>query len=144
MKGDNMPQAFWRPALALASAVLVAACAGPMRPALYPNEHFQEVGPQTAQGDIDDCIQRAREAGPQPGSQIAGQTVRGGAVGAVAGTAAGAIAGNIGGGAAAGAAAGATGGLLHGLFKARELDPVQRGYVDECLRQKGYQPLGWR
>jgi len=26
----------------------------------------------------------------------------------------------------------------------RELDPVQRGYVERCLREQGYDPMGWR
>ena len=42
------------------------------------------------------------------------------------------------------AAAGAIGGLFRGLFRSREPDPVFRNYVDQCLRERGYQPIGWR
>jgi outer membrane lipoprotein SlyB len=120
------------------------ACAAP-RPILAPNGHLQEVGPDAAQRDIDECLRLAAEVDSESARsrQIAGHTAVGAATGAAAGSVAGAIAGNAGLGAAAGAAGGATGGLLRGLFRARDLEPAQRTYVEECLRQKGYQPLGW-
>jgi len=121
------------------------ACAA-KRPILAPNEHLKEMGPEAAQHDIDECIRQAAEAGPGAtwGKQMAGQTAGGAAVGAAAGAVAGAISGGPGIGAAAGAAGGATAGLLSGLFRSSDLDAGQQRYAEDCLRQKGYNPIGWR
>jgi len=78
------------------------------------------------------------------GGELAKRTGRGGVVGGAGGAAAGAIHGNAGRGAATGAVAGATHGLLHGLFAADSPHPVYRRFVDTCLREKGYQPIGWQ
>jgi hypothetical protein len=122
------------------------ACASGKRPVLAPNEHLQQMAPDAVQRDIDECLRGAAEAGAgaQKGRQIAGRTAVGAAAGAAAGTVAGAITGRPGLGAAAGAAGGGTGGFLRGLFRAGDLDAVQRQYIEECLRQKGYKPIGWR
>ena len=121
------------------------ACAA-QRPILAPNEHLQEMAPEAVQRDIDECLRMAAEAGPGAvrGKQIAGQTAGGAAVGAAAGAVAGAISGGPGIGAAAGAAGGATAGLLRGIFRSSDLDAGQKRYAEECLRQKGYQPIGWK
>ena len=68
-------------------------------------------------------------------------------MGAATGAVGGAIAGNPGEGAAIGAASGATAGLLSGVFdswSAREVDPVYANFVDRCLRDRGYEPIGWK
>jgi outer membrane lipoprotein SlyB len=121
------------------------ACAS-RRPILAPNDHLQEMGPETAQRDVNECIRLATEAGPGAtrGKQIVGQTAGGTVVGAAAGAVAGAISGGPGLGAAAGAAGGATAGLLSGLFGSSDLDARQQRYAEDCLRQKGYNPIGWR
>jgi outer membrane lipoprotein SlyB len=121
------------------------ACAA-KRPIMAPNEHFQEMAPDAVQRDIDECIRTATEAGPGAvrGKQIAGQTAGGAALGAATGAVAGAISGSPGLGAAAGAAGGATAGLLRGCFGSSDLDAGQKRYAEECLRQKGYQPMGWQ
>jgi len=104
------------------------------------------MGPEAAQRDVDECIRLAAEAGPGAtrGKQVAGQTAGGAVVGAAAGAVAGAISGGPGLGAAAGAAGGATAGLLRGLFASSDLDAGQQRYAEDCLRQKGYNPNGWR
>ena len=121
------------------------ACAA-KRPILAPNEHLTEMGPEAAQRDVDECIRLAAEAGPGAtrGKQMAGQTAGGAVVGAAAGAVAGAISGGPGLGAAAGAAGGATAGLLRGLFGSSDLDAGQQRYAEDCLRQKGYNPIVWR
>ena len=43
-----------------------------------------------------------------------------------------------------GAAGGGTGGLIRGIFGSRDLDPVQRRFVDQCLKEKGYEVIGWQ
>ena len=121
------------------------ACAA-KRPILAPNEYLNARGPEAAQRDVDECLRQAVEAGPEAARarQIAGQTAGGAAVGAAAGAVAGAISGGPGLGAAAGAAGGATVGLLRGFFRSSDLDAGQKRYAEECLRQKGYQPIGWQ
>lgn len=135
----------FRLAISVAMVFSCIACAA-NRPNLAPNEHLTEMGPEAAQRDVDECIRLATEAGPGAarGKQIAVQTAGGAAVGAAAGAVAGAISGGPGIGAAAGAASGATAGLLHGLLGSSDLDSGQQRYVEDCLRQKGYNPTGWR
>jgi outer membrane lipoprotein SlyB len=60
------------------------------------------------------------------------------------GAAAGAVVGRAGRGAAMGAAGGGSAGLLRGLFGSRDPDPVQKRFVEKCLREKGYQVIGWQ
>jgi len=130
------------------SFVLVVSCldCAAKRPILAPNEHLTEVGPEAAQREVDECMRLAAEAGPGAtrAKQVAGQTAGGAAIGAAAGAVAGAISGGPGIGAAAGAAGGATAGLLRGLFGSSDLDAEQQRYAEDCLRQKGYNPNGWR
>ena len=122
------------------------ACAAAKQPILAPNDHLQEMGQDAVQRDIDECLRLAKEAGPGAtrGKQIAGQTAGGAAIGAAGGAVAGAISGGPGLGAAAGAAGGAAAGLLGGLFRSSDLDAGQQRYAEDCLRQKGYNPIGWR
>jgi len=116
------------------------------RPVLYPNPYLKTVGQERAEGDINDCIRLASEQGAQgdAGAQVAKDTVQGGAVGGAVGAGVGAVLSSVGRGAAAGAAGGAAGALTRGLFRASEPDPVFRGFVDRCLRERGYEPIGWR
>ncbi len=140
-----MTKALLRIFLAAGLVVSSLACATP-RPVLYPNEHLKAVGTAAAQQDIDDCLKRAAEAGPEsiPGGQVAGSTAVGGATGAAIGAAVGAVSGRAGAGAAMGAAGGGAAGLIRGLFRSRGLNPVQRRFVDQCLKDKGYQVIGWQ
>ncbi|MCU0561752.1 MAG: cell envelope biogenesis protein OmpA [Desulfobacterales bacterium] len=129
-------------------AIALAAFAGcaDKRPVLYPNAHFDRVGNETAQRDIDACIRLARESGADAskGAEIAKSTAGGAAIGGAVGAATGAVLGNLGRGAAAGAAGGAAGGLVRGGLASGDPDPVFRNFVDRCLRDKGYDPIGWR
>jgi hypothetical protein len=131
--------------LLLAAAALASACAE-ARPVFYPNAHYTQVGEQAAQADLDACIQFANEskASGDKGTEVAKSTAGGAAVGGAVGAATGAVLGNFGRGLGAGAAGGAAGGLVTGLFKASEPDPVFKSFVDRCLREKGYDVIGWR
>lgn len=126
--------------------VQLVGCAGP-KPVLYPNPHLQDVGKEFADQDIAACEELAEEYASQSnaGQKVAGQTVVGGAVGAASGAVGGAIAGNVGIGAAIGAAVGATQGLLLGLFGANSSDPspTYKNFVNRCLQERGYEPIGW-
>jgi hypothetical protein len=127
-------------------AVMTCAACAEKRPVVYPNAHLKQVGNETAQRDIDECMRYASDSGAEgsKGAEVAKGTAGGAAVGGAVGAATGAVLGNLGRGAAAGAAGGAAGGLVHGALKSDEPDPVFKSFVDRCLREKGYEPIGWR
>ena len=123
------------------------------RPMLYPNAHYTQVGEADAQKDVDDCMARAKEfakTGPAMSAK-AGAAAKSGAIGTVTGAAAGAVGGAISGsaglgagiGAAVGAVSGVLGSVFGGLFGSSGPDPTETGYTDRCLREKGYDPVGW-
>ena len=116
------------------------------RPVLYPNNQFNTVGKTVSKQDVDECMKLASAYGikTQPVKKVAGRSALGAAMGAAVGSATGAVAGSAGRGAAAGAAGGSTGGFMWGLFKAKKVDPVQKNFVEECLRLKGYKVIGWK
>jgi outer membrane lipoprotein SlyB len=129
----------------------ISACAG-QRPVLSSNSHLMRAGPSVGERAIDECIARAEAASTESRetskeSVVAG-TATGSVVGAAAGGAGGAVVGRAGQGAAAGAAGGAAASLMHallqGLFRSKPPDPSYRQFVDRCLREKGYEPAGWK
>ena len=126
-------------------AVTILSCA-PQRPVLYPNTHLKHVGRETAESDIDDCIQLAIDYGAKEdsGAKVAKDTAKGAAVGGAAGTAVGAVTGNLGVGAAAGAAGGGAASMTRSMINSGKPGPVFKKFVDQCLRDQGYQPVGWR
>jgi hypothetical protein len=128
----------------LAIAAL-AACAV-QRPVLYPNETLRAEGQARAERAVDQCVELAQAhevKDSSQGGQVAADTVTDGVVGAASGAAVGAVLGDAATGAAAGAAGGASRGLVRALFTEREPDPAFREFVDRCLREKGYEPIGW-
>jgi hypothetical protein len=133
------------PVLVALVGIVAGGCSA-KRPVLYPNATYQRTGIEVAQADIDACMQRAESGvGDQNvAADTAGRTAVGAGAGAAVGAVGGAITGRAGTGAAVGAATGGTAGLLSGLWRWREHDPVYMNYVDRCLRDKGYEPIGWR
>ena len=133
--------------LAIGMLFGMVACAR-AKPILYPNAHLQSVGQDAAKEDIAECRQMAEASGAKPtegkAGQVAGSTVGGAAIGAAGGAVGGAVVGAAGRGSAIGAASGATAGLLRGLFFRRS-GPSQgyKNFVDRCLKEKGYEPVGW-
>jgi hypothetical protein len=127
------------------AAVVLWGCAD-KRPVLYPNAHLKQVGEEAARRDVDECIRFAQESGAEgsKGTEIAKNTAGGAALGGAVGAATGAVLGNLGRGTAAGAAGGAAGGLVKGIFDSGDPDPVFRNFVDRCLREKGYESIGWK
>ena len=132
-------------ALLAATCALVPACA-PQRPVLYPNSHWHQVGQIQAEQDINDCVQLARDfgAGVDPGARVAKDTAGGAAVGGATGAAVGAVTGSLGRGAAAGAAGGAAGAMTRSIIRSDEPGPVFKRFVEKCLQDKGYEPIGWK
>jgi outer membrane lipoprotein SlyB len=138
--------------LVLSMGFLLSSCAA-QRPALYPNEQLKRVGRSAAERDIDQCMHEAKEyvAAEGRGGKVAQETAGAAGVGAVTGAAGGAAGGAVAGhagrgaaaGAAGGAAAGATWGLIRSLTGKRSPSPVYQNFVDRCLRERGYEPIGW-
>lgn len=123
--------------------LLFAGCAS-QSPVLYPNAYLKSVGEAQAQNDIEECSHLADAyVKANPGAKVIGGVIVGGAGGAIVGGAVGAVTGNIGRGAAVGGVAGATSGLIHGIYRASKPSPVYKAFVNHCLRDKGYEPLGW-
>lgn len=135
------------------TAMTLGACSA-TRPTLYPNDQYNRVGAAQADHDIAACEQQAQEyvKGGGQTSQKAGEVARnvgvGAAIGGASGAVGGAIGGDVGEGAAVGAAGGATAGLLGTMFgwmfQRSEPDPTYRAFVEKCLRDKGYEPIGWQ
>jgi hypothetical protein len=143
------------PTILVALAALALSACSASKPTLYPNDTYNRVGAAQADQDIANCEAQAKEYvkdGGGQGGQMAGEAARnagvGAAVGAAGGAAGGAIGGDVGQGAAVGAASGATAGLLGTMFgwmfRHNEPDPVYRNFVEKCLRDKGYEPIGWQ
>ena len=129
----------------------ISGCAS-QRPVLSSNAHLMRVGPSIVDRDIEECITRAdaavTEGGESSKENLAAGTATSSVVGAAAGGAGGAVVGQAGQGAAAGAIGGAVASLTHallqGLFRSKPPDPSHRQLVDRCLREKGYEPAGWK
>jgi len=132
--------------LALVAGMALVGCANP-KPILYPNAHYRQVGPEAAERDIEECKELAKGAGATPSQgkagQMAGSTVAGAGVGAASGAVGGAVVGAAGRGSAIGAAGGATAGLLRGLFRRSPPSQAYIGFVNRCLKERGYDPVGW-
>jgi hypothetical protein len=131
-----------------ATAALFVACVGP-KPILYPNPHYEEVGERVAASDIEGCRAQADAAGanrdPSKVARTAKNTTAGGAIGGAAGAAGGAIIGHAGRGAAIGAASGAAAALVSTLFfEGPTTSQAHIAFVNHCLEELGYEPVGWQ
>jgi outer membrane lipoprotein SlyB len=154
----------WNPAhrralrLGLCAVVLfapvLAACSRAQKPVLYPTAKTRDAGPEQVQRDIDDCRKLASDyVESTAGRDIAKGAAVGGGAGAAVGAAGGAVRGAMSGrgagagaatGAAVGAATGATAGVVHGAVKNTEPNPVYKQFVNRCLRERGYDVIGWQ
>ncbi len=141
---------------AFASALFAISACATQKPVLSSNDHLMRVGSTVAEHDVDECIAYAKagsEAGPINKENLKESPIAAAAtssvVGAAAGGAGGAIFGNAGTGAAAGAVAGAVGSLTYALlqgrlFERKAVEPNTRALAERCLREKGYDLVGWR
>jgi hypothetical protein len=129
-----------------AITLLVLAGCATQRPVLYPNAKYNHAGPEVAQRDIDDCIRLAESHGitHDSGGKVVGGAAGGAVIGGAAGAGAGAVRGSIGHDAGVGAAAGAAGGAARGAIRSGEPGQVYKGFVQRCLREKGYDVIGWK
>jgi Glycine-zipper domain len=119
-------------------------CAGP-KPVLYPNDHYEGVGQEQAEQDIAECreLADAHTSSPNKGQEVAQDTAVGAGVGAASGAVIGAIQGSAGKGAAVGAAVGATGGFLRSILRGSGPSQTYKNFVNTCLKERGYKPIGW-
>lgn len=146
-----MKNVLMKMAMALSLSFVISACSS-QRPLLSSNPHLARVGPNVAEQDIADCMERAKVASSErrepPKENVVVDTAANSVVGAAAGGAGGAVVGNAAHGAAAGAVGGAvaslTSALLRGMFAPKPPDPSFRVFADRCLREKGYEPAGWK
>jgi uncharacterized protein YcfJ len=134
-----------RPWCCAALLVALAACAR-QQPVLYPNAHYQQVGRQAADLDVDTCMRLADVyvGNRSPVEETAKNAGTGAIIGTATGAAVGAVVGRPGRGAAAGAAGGGAGGFARGILRSRKNDPIFQRYVERCLRDRGYDTIGWR
>jgi uncharacterized protein YcfJ len=135
------------PALLMVVTVALG-CSHSQSPVLYPNAKLETAGKAQADADISHCRQRADEyvsSGAATAKEVGKDTAVGGAGGAAVGAVAGAVSGGgAGRDAAIGAATGATAGAVHGAVKSSGPSPIYKNFVDRCLREKGYEVIGWQ
>jgi uncharacterized protein YcfJ len=111
---------------------------------VVPGEELKRSGTVAPQADIDACLAEAKEAVESGrAEQVVKNTAEGAVVGGAVGAATGAVLGQ-GRGAGAGAAGGAAGGFMRSILRSRDPEPVEKAYVNLCLRKRGYEVLGWR
>lgn len=133
-------------ALWLTLALLLTGCASSSkRPVFYPNAHLRSVGQAQAQRDTDACIYLAGEYGvaTTKDGEIGRRAGKGAVLGGVGAGAWGLFRGDAGDRAAAGAAAGAATGAATGAFASTELSPTFKRFVARCLKERGYDVIGW-
>lgn len=124
MKASNIKK-FFR---TLFLCFLIGSCASHSRPTLYPNETLKERGALKVEADIDQCLKDADVYLSTPeGKKVAN--------GGVASTSVGGSVGFGTGGVGLGVGLG-TGNRVSGM-------DVKRGFVNQCLADKGYQVLVW-
>lgn len=140
--------------VALATATMLIGCAAARSPVLYPNAKVKETAAEQVKRDVAECRELADEhVKSSAGRDVAAGAAVGGATGGAAGAAGGAVRGAMTRrgagegaaiGAATGAAAGAAAGAVHGAVKQTEPSPVYKQFVSRCLRDRGYEVIGWQ
>jgi uncharacterized protein YcfJ len=133
-------------ATALVTLALTTACStGPKQPVFYPNSHMQQVGDAQSLRDTEECMQMAASSGVSQtkDGEIGQKTAKGAALGGVGAGVWGLFRGDAAERALAGAAAGAATGAVTGGFQSAETNPTYKRFVERCLRERGYDVIGW-
>jgi outer membrane lipoprotein SlyB len=132
-----------------AAVVLLALSAGcstaAKRPVFYPNSHIKQVGQAQARHDTDECMALADkyEVSRTKDGEVATRSVEGALIGGVSAGAWGIVRGDAGERAAAGALAGGSVGAVKGGVESTRISPTFQRFVQRCLREKGYDVIGW-
>lgn len=135
--------------------LLVAGCATTgasspnARPVFYPNATLNKVGAEQARREADVCMAQAKDAGLNPEEKdnaVAHGAAKGAAVGGVAGAVSALVRGKglektVESG-AAGAVVGGSVGAVSGAFHEKP-SGTYRHYVQRCLKDKGFDVIGW-
>ncbi len=141
--------AFKTAVISLSLAGILMGCAtssSSPKPILYPNAYFNQVGKQIANRDIASCMSLARSSGVNQNKdgEIVKNATSSAAIGGSAAGAWGLVRGDALDRAAAGALAGAAAGTTRGAIKSLETSPVFKNFVQKCLRDRGYEVIGWQ
>lgn len=128
-----------------AFSLLSACSSAPTRPLFYPNSHMQQVGKAQAQRDTDACMQMASDSGvaANKDGKVGEKAAKGAVIGGIGSAAWGLVRGDAGERALAGAAAGLATGAAVGGFESAETNPTYQRFVERCLRERGYDVIGW-
>lgn len=119
------------------------------KPVFYPNATLNRVGQDRANQDAQLCMSQASSAGLTPEEKdnaVAHGAGKGAAVGGVAGAVGALVRGKSLERAAesgvAGAAVGGSAGAVAGAMS-EKANPTYRHFVQRCLKDKGYEVIGW-
>lgn len=142
-------------AISFAIAIAASGCATTgshsvsARPTFYPNAKLNQAGGAKANEDTDGCMATAQGAGLTPDDKnnaVAHDAAKGAAMGGVAGAVSALVHGRgvekVVERGAAGAVVGGSVGAVHGAFD-ESVNPTYRHYVQRCLKDKGYDVIGW-
>ena len=132
--------------IACSLSLLMTACST-CRPVLYPNKHYQEVGDEQAQKDVQSAIEIAKKQGLDDSSASSESLARSASKTAArtgVNTAASVATGTVGVSSAAGAASSGLGLLIDWMFAKKQPKPLFKKHVELTLRKQGYQILGWK
>ena len=127
-------------------SIQMTGCTGAQkRPVFYPNQHLKMVGKAQAKRDVDDCMILANSYGVSTNKdgEIGKKAATGAALGGIGAGAYGLVRGDAGERALAGAAAGAATGTVKGGIDSTELSSTFKRFVQRCLRERGYDVIGW-
>lgn len=132
--------------LALQMLLLAGCATAPPRPLFYFGSYEEPVSKVQSDRDTDECMALARQAGVQENrdGQVGRKAASGALLGGIAAGAWSLIRGNGGDTVVAGAVAGGATGAAKGAIDSTEQNPIFRRYVERCLRERGYDVIGWK
>ena len=136
-------------ALVVAGCATTGAASPSAKPVFYPNAKLKQVGQPQADADAQACEQLARNAGLTPQEQdnaVLHDAAKGASIGGAAGAVGALVSGRGPGGVVnnglAGAAVGGSVGAVNGAFQSKP-SQTYRHFVQRCLKDKGYDVIGW-
>ncbi|MBX3235742.1 MAG: hypothetical protein KF814_06295 [Nitrospiraceae bacterium] len=124
-------------------------CAGP-EPVLKSNQQLLLQGKDQAEREVDLCRYKAEQAGLRHGTNRSSNAAAGAVIGLLGGAGVGASSGIVGGpggvaiGAAAGGVVGGVLGFFAGAYKPVDPQPDYTQFIERCLKERGYETVGWQ
>ncbi len=110
----------------------ITSCASKSRPKLYPNDTYNQRGPEKAEADVGECLKKTEDYfNTSEGKKLAKSAGSGSTVGGSVGFGFGTGGSGIGLGVGVGSGRGTT-----------SVD-IKRNFTNQCLLDKGYQVLAW-